>query len=249
MSYDAISRERVTARARDQRRRSRAAHPPHGERLARALAAGARRGGERRRRAHGLPDVLPGRARARGFPRDGSGAVLPGARGTPDAQRPRPGDQDRRGDLHPSARPGRRGVLHLRGHATRSSTASPTASSIHLRQVDVRARKPAPELIVGALWFDEASGQLVRAAFRPSMPMDIKKFVEEEDSTAFEDVPRIREADDLPNGTHDLGDHRRVRAARAALVAAAARDDRRTDAHRLHARLRLVGAELQSSRA
>jgi len=65
----------------------------------------------------------------------------------------------------------------------------PDGSSIHLRQVDVRARKPAPDLIVGALWFDEASGQLVRAAFRPSMPMDIKKFVEDEDSTAFQDVP------------------------------------------------------------
>jgi hypothetical protein len=66
----------------------------------------------------------------------------------------------------------------------------PDKSTIHLRAVEVEARKPSPDLIVGSLWFDVASGHLVRAAFRPAAPMDIKKFVEEEDdSTAFKDVP------------------------------------------------------------
>lgn len=67
----------------------------------------------------------------------------------------------------------------------------PDGTSIHLRAVDVAARKPAPDLIVGSLWFDESSGQLVRGVFRPAMPMDIKKFVEEEDSAAFKDVPTL----------------------------------------------------------
>lgn len=67
----------------------------------------------------------------------------------------------------------------------------PDGSTIHLRAVDVRARKPAADLIVGTLWFDEATGQLVRGVFRPALPLDIKKLAEEEDSTAFEDVPRL----------------------------------------------------------
>ena len=62
---------------------------------------------------------------------------------------------------------------------------------IRLRAVAVEARKPSADLIVGTLWFDAASGQLVRGVFRPAAPMDIVKLVEEDDSTAFEDVPAL----------------------------------------------------------
>jgi hypothetical protein len=65
----------------------------------------------------------------------------------------------------------------------------PDGSSIHIRAVAVQARKPAPDLIVGSLWFDEASGHLVRGVFRPAAPLNIKKLAEEDDSTAFQDVP------------------------------------------------------------
>jgi len=65
----------------------------------------------------------------------------------------------------------------------------PDGTRIRLRAVEVTARKPASDLIVGTLWFDQASGQLVRGAFRPAAPLDIKKFVEEDDPKSFEDVP------------------------------------------------------------
>ena len=67
----------------------------------------------------------------------------------------------------------------------------PDGTKIRLRAVDVAARKPASDLIVGSLWFDESSGQLVRGVFRPAAPMDIKKFVEEQDPKSFADVPTL----------------------------------------------------------
>ena len=67
----------------------------------------------------------------------------------------------------------------------------PDGTRIRLRAVDVTARKPSPDLIVGTLWFDQASGQLVRGAFRPAAPLDIKKFVEQDDPKSFEDVPGV----------------------------------------------------------
>jgi len=60
---------------------------------------------------------------------------------------------------------------------------------IHLRGLEVRPREAKWNLIVGSLWFDEASGQLVRAAYRFAVPMHIDEFVLEQDPTAFDDVP------------------------------------------------------------
>ena len=61
----------------------------------------------------------------------------------------------------------------------------PGGKEIVLQEVVVRAREASADLIVGSLWF-ESGGQLVRAAFRPAAPMDLKKFV---DDDSFEDVP------------------------------------------------------------
>jgi hypothetical protein len=60
---------------------------------------------------------------------------------------------------------------------------------ITLRELRVQARRPQWQLIVGSFWFDVATGQLVRAAYRFSTEMDIVQFVREEDPTAFDDVP------------------------------------------------------------
>lgn len=60
---------------------------------------------------------------------------------------------------------------------------------IVLRELRVTARIPEWRRIVGSFWFDVANGQLVRAAYRFSTDMDIRSVAEEEDSTAFEDVP------------------------------------------------------------
>jgi hypothetical protein len=67
----------------------------------------------------------------------------------------------------------------------------PDGSSIRLRELKVRPRVPKWNLAVGSLWFDLSGGQLVRAAYRMSVPMDIKAVAEEDDSTSFEDVPRL----------------------------------------------------------
>ncbi len=61
--------------------------------------------------------------------------------------------------------------------------------TITLRELRVSARRPEWRLIVGSFWFDVATGQLVRAAYRFSIDMDIKQVAEEDDKDAFEDVP------------------------------------------------------------
>ncbi|MEO6209395.1 MAG: hypothetical protein ABIQ10_04625 [Gemmatimonadaceae bacterium] len=66
----------------------------------------------------------------------------------------------------------------------------PDGTRGRLREVKVEARQPRFDLIVGSLWFDVKSAQLVRAVYRPSMPLDIVQFVEATEKDAFEDVPR-----------------------------------------------------------
>jgi hypothetical protein len=65
----------------------------------------------------------------------------------------------------------------------------PDGKSIRLRELKVRPRAPKWNLAVGSLWFDMSGGQLVRAAYRMSVPMDIVAVAEAEDSTSFKDVP------------------------------------------------------------
>ncbi|HWG54706.1 MAG TPA: hypothetical protein VN677_15535 [Gemmatimonadaceae bacterium] len=69
--------------------------------------------------------------------------------------------------------------------------ALPTGQRIRLREVIVVARAPRSDLIVGSLWFDAASAHLVRAVYRPAAVWDIRKTAEADDSTAFDDVPRL----------------------------------------------------------
>jgi hypothetical protein len=65
----------------------------------------------------------------------------------------------------------------------------PDGKSIRLRELEVRPREPKWNLAVGSLWFDMSGGQLVRAAYRMSVPMDIVAVANAEDSTSFNDVP------------------------------------------------------------
>jgi hypothetical protein len=68
----------------------------------------------------------------------------------------------------------------------------PGGRTIRIVEITVRAREPAFDLILGSLWFDVATSQVVRAAYRPAAPFDIKRFVEEEEGEEeFEDVPRV----------------------------------------------------------
>ena len=66
----------------------------------------------------------------------------------------------------------------------------PDGTRARLREVKVEARVPRFDLIVGSLWFDVKTAQLVRAVYRLSQPMDVVKFVEATDAESFEDVPK-----------------------------------------------------------
>jgi hypothetical protein len=67
----------------------------------------------------------------------------------------------------------------------------PDGTRARLREVKVEARMPRFDLIVGSLWFDVKTAQLVRAVYRLSQPMDVVKFVEATDAESFEDVPTL----------------------------------------------------------
>ena len=54
----------------------------------------------------------------------------------------------------------------------------PDGAKVELRELRVRPRRPDQRLIVGSLWVDIASGSLVRAAYRPSAPIDLWPFME-----------------------------------------------------------------------
>jgi hypothetical protein len=65
----------------------------------------------------------------------------------------------------------------------------PDSRTIELRELRVRPRQSKWNVAVGSLWFDLRTGQLVRAAYRLAIPMDVWAVVDEEDSTARDDIP------------------------------------------------------------
>jgi hypothetical protein len=67
----------------------------------------------------------------------------------------------------------------------------PDGTSIRLRELKVRPREPKWNLAVGSLWFDMKGGQLVRAAYRMSVPMDIEAVAKADDPKEFDDVPAL----------------------------------------------------------
>jgi len=60
---------------------------------------------------------------------------------------------------------------------------------IHLREVRLHARRPIWNISVGSLWFDVASGHLVRAIYRFAAPMDIVAVAKDADPHSFDSVP------------------------------------------------------------
>jgi hypothetical protein len=65
----------------------------------------------------------------------------------------------------------------------------PNGTVIRIREVRFRPRQPKWNLSVGSLWFDMKTGQLVRAAYRLSVPMDIWQVAKTDDPKAMDDVP------------------------------------------------------------
>ena len=61
----------------------------------------------------------------------------------------------------------------------------PGGSTIRLTEIRLTPREPRWDLVAGSFWFDEASGQLVRAIYRPAVQMDMQMSVgvEEKESS------------------------------------------------------------------
>ena len=83
----------------------------------------------------------------------------------------------------------------------------PDGARITLRELRVEPRRPEWRLSVGSFWFDASSGQLVRAVYRFSAPMDIWAVAREESKRSKEDPSRrggmnelreLEEEDDVP---------------------------------------------------
>ena len=71
------------------------------------------------------------------------------------------------------------------------SLAFPDGRQIRLREIRVIPRGPRSDLIVGSLWIDASSGQLVRAVYRPAAEMDIAEMARKDDPHSFDDVPTL----------------------------------------------------------
>lgn len=69
----------------------------------------------------------------------------------------------------------------------------PDGKVIQLRELKVRPRHPQWNVVVGSLWFDISTGQLVRAAYRMAIPMDIWAVADEASKADgdSDDVPRL----------------------------------------------------------
>lgn len=66
----------------------------------------------------------------------------------------------------------------------------PTSDTIRLREIIVKPRRPNEKLIVGSLWVDAATGNLVRAAYRPSTPIDLYPLMQSEIHGDEEDLTK-----------------------------------------------------------
>jgi hypothetical protein len=64
----------------------------------------------------------------------------------------------------------------------------PSGGRVTLREIVVRPHRPDEKLIVGSLWVDAATGHLVRAAYRPSTPVDLWPLMRAEVHGDEEDV-------------------------------------------------------------
>lgn len=102
------------------------------------------------------------------------------------------GEVDDREMVHPMADGAEAYYVYESGD-TASIRASTTL--IRIRELRVRPRRVAWNLVVGSLWFDEDRGTLVRAAFRFAAPFDFWLNLRDIDSAAArqlsENVPRV----------------------------------------------------------
>lgn len=73
--------------------------------------------------------------------------------------------------VHPLAAGAEASYTYESGATTRIGL--PNGRELVLRELEVRPRSPQANLAVGSLWFDDATGQLVRAAYRLATPITL----------------------------------------------------------------------------
>lgn len=89
---------------------------------------------------------------------------------------------------------------------------------IKLRELKITARKPQWRLFVGSFWFDRDGGQLVRAAYRLAVDIDIWEVANEEtarDALDNKEIAKLRDSlarANLPHETYVKDSTRRARA-------------------------------------
>ena len=66
----------------------------------------------------------------------------------------------------------------------------PDKTVVKLRELRVRPREPKWNVVIGSLWFDTRTGQLVRAAYRFAAPLDVWSYVKEDDPHSTDDIPK-----------------------------------------------------------
>ncbi|HSA58036.1 MAG TPA: hypothetical protein VLE53_20145, partial [Gemmatimonadaceae bacterium] len=85
----------------------------------------------------------------------------------------------------------------------------PDGAKINLRELRVEPRRPEWRLSVGSFWFDQSTGQLVRAVYRLAVPIDVWAIAKEESERARSDTSyrsggmagefrELEEEDDVP---------------------------------------------------
>jgi hypothetical protein len=62
---------------------------------------------------------------------------------------------------------------------------------IVLREMRIEAREPKWNLVVGSFWFDQATWQLVRAVYRPAVPIDVWRVANDNREPGEDAVPLI----------------------------------------------------------
>jgi hypothetical protein len=87
-------------------------------------------------------------------------------------------DVDDRAFVHPLANGAEAYYRYATGDSM--SVRLPDGKTITLRELRITPRRPDWHLFVGSFWFDVAGGQLVRAAYRMSVDMDIWQVASEE---------------------------------------------------------------------
>jgi len=98
-------------------------------------------------------------------------------------------DVDERGLVHPLAQGSEAYYRYESGDSIEFIL--PDDRRILLRELRIQAREPRWNLIVGSFWFDQATWQLVRSAYRLSVEMDIWEIAQEE-------ARRDNDEDDVP---------------------------------------------------